>query len=574
MTLTTPVQSDHSVVFPGENWFFYWKTSASLWRSKLEEAPYAGKIYVPINWAFHSETGDDYDFATARPETALSNILSIASALGREVVFLLPVTPVPYLANGGVPHLLARHIAYGPKKLPYAIVDSEDRINRLYSFFDPRVFQAYRKFLRALATYFENESINADLYALVAGTVESGNFHSFLLDESKIFYQSLARFTSLKEEEGKESATPKIFGKERETVYKQEFVSTIRNLYLDAVKEFFKSHYEGELNVSFLGATTRDFFDRIASQEKKSRYSREILHAGVADVVASSVLIPSKLKEGALLRALNEISFTALYNQFYTKVSGETRGLLPLIFFEIFEEARSDLHSFKEIGLFDYLDERFRWNYFHKRAFDFRFEEHDESGKIQIFHAREISAKNFTAILRSFLGGARVILNKSGLSSDLSKRLELFYYENSLKVEKVNYLTMIEHISLGNGTLVVFDGDSLATHPVEKRADFWRKLIDTFEIRHVVVPPTEGIDHYWRYRAPSHSELRYESIRRLSMYNYSSYKRKFKIPLPKNFLTLKVIDAVSSQVTTRPEIIDVEMLPNGSFSVELGVYGQ
>ena len=74
MSLTTPVIRDEDSVFPGENWFLYWKTSASLWKTKIESRNDLGSILVPINWSFHSDTGDSYDFAVEKPETDLNKL--------------------------------------------------------------------------------------------------------------------------------------------------------------------------------------------------------------------------------------------------------------------------------------------------------------------------------------------------------------------------------------------------------------------------------------------------------------------------------------------------------------------
>ncbi len=35
--LTTPEFKDADGIFPGEQWFFYWKTTPALWKSNLEE---------------------------------------------------------------------------------------------------------------------------------------------------------------------------------------------------------------------------------------------------------------------------------------------------------------------------------------------------------------------------------------------------------------------------------------------------------------------------------------------------------------------------------------------------------
>ena len=154
MTLTTPVPRDLDTVFPGENWFFYWKTSASLWKNKLQEFP-GTKIIIPVNWSFHSETGDQFDFDEHRPETNLKKLVEIAESVGKQVIFFLPLTPAPFLSNGGLPHLLARGLALNNEQMAYGIIDADDNLIKIYSFFDPRVFEAFDRFVKKLGQYFD-----------------------------------------------------------------------------------------------------------------------------------------------------------------------------------------------------------------------------------------------------------------------------------------------------------------------------------------------------------------------------------------------------------------------------------
>ena len=87
----TVYSDDLDSVFPGENWFFYWKTSASLWAEKLKLFQGNSKVIIPINWAFHSETGDNYDFAKQKPETDLKKLVDVVRSVNLEPVFLLPL---------------------------------------------------------------------------------------------------------------------------------------------------------------------------------------------------------------------------------------------------------------------------------------------------------------------------------------------------------------------------------------------------------------------------------------------------------------------------------------------------
>ncbi len=193
MTLTTPVPREFDSAFPGENWFFYWKTSASLWKTKLQDFP-GSRIIIPINWSFHSETGDTFDFGENRPETDLNKLLQIAREVNKKVVIFLPITPAPYLANGGLPHLLARSLALNSESMAYGIIDTDDNLIKLYSFFDPRVFEAFDRFVKRLGQYFAEHRISEDMWGVRAGYFHQGQFRSFLEDSSKAFDTAYVRF--------------------------------------------------------------------------------------------------------------------------------------------------------------------------------------------------------------------------------------------------------------------------------------------------------------------------------------------------------------------------------------------
>jgi hypothetical protein len=200
VSLTTPVPRDQDTVFPGENWFFYWKTSASLWKSKLQEFP-GTKIIIPLNWSFHSETGDQFDFGDHRPETNLKKLVEIAHEVGKSVVFFLPITPAPFLPNGGLPHLLARGLALNNEQMAYGVIDADDHLIKIYSFFDPRVFEAFDKFVKKTGQYFLASNITADVWGIRSGFFKNGQYRSFLEDTSKTFEQAFARFLQKKKSE-------------------------------------------------------------------------------------------------------------------------------------------------------------------------------------------------------------------------------------------------------------------------------------------------------------------------------------------------------------------------------------
>ena len=130
-------------------------------------------------------------------------------------------------------------------------------------------------------------------------------------------------------------------------------------------------------------------------------------------------------------------------------------------------------------------------------------------------------------MLKIFMSGGRVILDRSDMSDEYLKKIESFFLENSLKVEKINYLIHVHNILLGEGRLLVIDGNALVEHNMKKCLDFWGVMMATFEIPHLSFFLPEGIESVWKTRSTSNSELNFEEVRRVSFYNPTSYKKKY-----------------------------------------------
>lgn len=575
LSLTTPVPRDFDTAFPGESWFFYWKTSASLWKQKISD--FAGsKVVVPINWAFHSETGESYDFAMARPETDLAKLTSICQELRKEVVFLLPITPAPFLPNGGVPHLLARNPAMDQEGFTKSVVDPDNNIFKLYSFFDTRIFHAFSMFTKKLGQYLTTSGVSADLMALDCLAISDEGGESFLFDRSSTYEKGFSGYLQAKmsEDDSKE-----ISSVEKEIEYHKEFQETIFNLYLGEVQKNISGHYEGQIKICFLGAQQKDFFMRTMQLESPQKYSQDLLESISLNYLPSSVLIPSRLKRGVLGRMLKDAVEDCFAPLSYAKDIYEDDTLAPfepLRFFEVFDVKSlvdHDAPRWADISLWDFLQTEYKWCSADLGEQDFIFDESIESqGIIYFFQGRNINQRLFNNILKAFLNGGKIVLNRSGLDVAFLRRLESFFLENSLSVEKVNLFTTVHNVTLGQGRFVVFEGDKLALMDEDKCYDFWYRLIKTFDLRHITIPSEDGIQVLWRRRSTTHSELSFEEIRRVGIYNPTSYKKKLKINVPKNFTLIKVLDEQHVKVRTHPHELELELLPEGSVSFDFGVF--
>ncbi len=574
MTLTTPVPRDLDTVFPGENWFFYWKTSASLWRTKLQEFP-GTRIIIPLNWSFHSDTGDQFDFDEHRPETNLKKLVEIAKEVGKQVVFFLPLTPAPFLPNGGLPHLLARGLALNIEQMAYGIIDADDNLIKIYSFFDPRVFEAFDRFVKKLGQYFAANKIAEDVWGIRSGYFQDGQYRSFLEDSSKTFDSAFGRFLQGKKREG-ETLSPI---EEKQFVF--EFNKTVQDLYTTNARESIGANFEGTLDVAFLGASTSKFLKRLSGTISTIDYTAELYESLAKDIIPSSVLISHRMKKGVLTRELNDLvansylparlSANSAYE--YEDISVFT----PLSFFKVYEKidgVSAMFQSWEHLGLWSYLHANFGWSYKVISSDTLKLHENKSPYQeyVHLFHGHDVDRTLFNYMLKTFMNGGRVILNRSGLSEEYAKRFETFFLENSLVVEKVNYKTQIQNISLGEGRLILIEGDNFGEMSVDDYAEFWKNIVETFSLMHVPIQNVEGIDYYWRTRPSSTNELKFEEVRRLSLYNPTSYRKKVKMNLSKNFVVYKVLDEINVIVQTYPNELEVELSPEGSVIVDFGVF--
>lgn len=580
MNLTTPVSKDYDAAFPGENWFFYWKTSSSLWRSKLEASPQSGPVLIPINWAFHSDIGEKADFAQRKPETNLKRLTEVVESLGRKAVFLLPLTPAPFLPNGGVPHLLARIPSQNHYGLSLSVLQGEEQINKLYSFFDQRIFQAFSRFVYQLGEYFSREGIVSDIIGMECGYLEEGRFKSFFQDHSKAFEQAFTRYldnkSRLKKEEG-DRPHSLISDPRDEDFYKSQMTEQMFDLYESTAQEGLSGNYERTEKFCFLGASPINVFFRYLAADQGRDYTRDLLQIMALDLIPSSALLSSNIKKGILKKQLEEvIDQSSVEQKFSAQVFEDEMSVKfkKLLYFKLYEGKSNENWNWSDLGVVQAIKERYHSCYELHREAEFVWREDLNSEEINVFiRGYDITPKVFTSILRHFMSGGKVIIDKVGMSEEHTRKLETFFLENSLDVEKVNVQNIpVFVVNLGPGKLILFDLENLSTRDYAKKLEFWRLILKTMNILFLEVEGPMGLDLLWRTRDPSGQELRYQEIRRLSLYNPSSYKRKLKLPMGKNFVLTRVVNEGNVKISNSGSEVEIEFLPEGSVSLDLGVF--
>lgn len=570
LVLTTPVPQDKDIVLPGENWFLYWNTASSLWDLKLKSFRQGDRILVPINWSFHSETGDDYDFGDNRPETDLKKLVSLAEQHSLKVTFLLPLSPVPFIVNGGVPHLLARSRAMAPDTgLYYAVPDGEERIYGLYSFFDNRIFKAFGKFCSKISHYFEVKQLNNDIFGLEACYFEKGYIRSYFSDCSQTFDQAFSKFLKVKKNE--ENLQSISFVQEIE--FKNEFETNIKEVYIQTASEFLNDHWEGVKKIVFVGGGSDSLFHKICGTSVSQNYLNELFKGISFDGIPSSILIPSNVKDKIIGRVFEQVVSNSLVPINFTHnlddEDGESTFFNPMCFFKVkYKDLDSTVFELRRIGLSSFVDSFYQWGITYSSINQIG---PVNEGMIYIFSAKDLDEVSFKKVLNLFINGAMIFFNKDNMDSNLEKRWNLFVLENNLDVEAINFHINVSNVSLGDGRFILFSGKELENIEEQNRKIFWEKIISTFSIKHLLIDQIDGVNYFWKTRKTFGNELKYEEVRRLSLYNVTSYKKRIKIPVEKSFKIIKFVDEKNSTFKVNQNIIDIEMLPDGSLSMDLGL---
>lgn len=575
--LTTPIVKDDDMVFPGEGWFLYWKSSASLWKSKIEELSNVSKIYVPINWSFHSDTGERFDFANEKPETDLKKLSDICFELGKEIVFLLPITPAPYLANGGVPFLLARVCSQDENGFTKAYVDSESNINQLYSFFDPRIFTAFTRFCFETSKYFSRAGIDAPLWGIDCGELKENNFHSYLLDSSSVFDKGFSKFLQAKKEDPSFAET--IIDEEVESDLKNEYFKVIYNLYLEAASKELSVYWQGIKKYGFILGGMEQIFHRTLDNISEITMLDEAVSYISQGVCPSSLLVPSLRKKGIYKSFKNKILTRDFVEMFFGESSLTTtydfcfKSSFIIKIFTDHSKRLSQRHL-EESGFLNFCKTKYTNNITISDYDNFNWEDElEQKHRVYFFRGVDLDVKRLSGALKMFMNGENIFIDKRALNDSLQRRLEAFYIENNLKVERLRFHTQIETISIGEGRLFLFDSTDLQEeeNTDDKKNQFWTKVFTSFEVESCQFEGDGGVKYLWFERHVGPNELKFERVKRVNIFNPSSYKKKIKIKYPATFVFQKIIDEENVQISNSNHEIEMTFLPKGSISLDFGV---
>lgn len=557
------MKGKESLVRPGEQWFFYWKTSAALWESEILELPREEVIFLPLNWGLHAEK-ESWDFGDILPERNLLRLGQLLTQHGRKFAWLLPLTPSPFLPNGGIPVPTARTLSLTEAGTHLACLDQEGRLHKMYSWFEPKVFRAWSEFVTHFGDFLGQNKIKAPVWGVRFSYKENGQLVSFLDDHSLAFEQGFSRFLRKTHPEGIEINDPL-----RERNLKTDFTREVHGLFAESGAAALGPFWAGTQEICVLGSSPRETLERgLTSGKTQLNYFQDLFELFTRQTWVSSALLTRDEKKDLLPRALgNHFGQSAVEEKYhYRKSAGALdQNWRP---FSAVDVVSSRDESWEKNGLLPFLDKNLRWLYGVFEEIPFTAEAVEGGAhRIKFFHGKTLDRTHFGQMLKLFLMGHRVVLDKSGLAPELEKRLQVFYLENDLKLQTVNFHTEVVLTELGEGRLIVFDGSKLEG---KDASEFWRNIFRFIRMTLPEVIMDREVFGLWNIRATGNTDLNFLDVRRINLYNPTSYKKSVTIRTHKHFAFMKSIDPERAQAKSTPEGVQVELLPNGTVALDFG----
>lgn len=558
----------HDPVRPGEQWFFYWKTSAALWESRILQFAPTEVVFIPVNWGFHAESATEWDFGRIHPERDFKRLTQLLTQHGRKYCFLLPLTPAPFLPNGGVPVSAARTLSISRDGCHLAVLDQESNLNKMFSFFEPKVFQSFGQFVKAFGHFLSENKIHAQVWGAQFYYHQDRQKHSFIEERSLAFEQGFSRYLKQNHPDGTNLTDPKAEARIKET-----FTDEVGNLFKTTAESGLGPFWIGTQKIVTLGGSPKETILRsLPSGKSQLDYTKDLFYHFIhQDWISSALLTASEKKEtlGWILKehfGTREIDQRYNYQAYGGDLTPEFR---PFGVIDLFDGKKQK--HFERLGLTTFLNRHFRWLYQSHEELYFSPASIDvNQHKIKFFHGRDLDRTTFSQILKLFMMGQRILLDTSGLPEGLDKKLQIFLLENNLKSQSVNFMTNTQICELGEGRLILFEGDRLIENPAREK--FWANIFKYFHLVQPEMQMDEDVFSMWRIRATSPHELSYLDVRRVNIYNPTSYKKVVSIKTHKHFAFMKTIDPTRANAKSTPEGVDVELLPNGKIALDFGHY--
>ncbi len=574
MNLTYPGKKQFDVSKPENYWFFYWKTSPSLWEAKLQEVGSNSPLFIPLYWGLHVTEQKEIDFGKWKPETDLKRLLELCQKYQVRPILMLPVGPYPFLVGGGVPPYLSYKSAMNKDGTIMSFINESGEIHKVPSFFHMEILKEFQKFIYCLSDFLSEIKLPFEVISCECGTIsEDGFFRSFFQDYSPGFQNSFNQFLK-KNGMNPFTLNDKSLLQQKET----EFRNLMFELYQEVIKENLKKSYIGKLKLSMLGTHSEQFFSRLFGKEDLlDSYVDQFFNSLNHEVLPSSLFIPRDFKadhlDNLFLKYINNTYLQTILKEGYFD-EGDS-GLTPLHFIEFVgvkaeHEAQASilsLWSLKEV-----IETTMGRCYQLRENVDFVIEE-EEGSKFIFIEPTTLNKDNFNLVYKYFFQGMSVVLSEDHLDDELKKKFEIFILENNVKTEQLNILDVkVQFCELGEGSIFVISSKDIEKLNIQERFHFWQRVFATGKIQYLEVEAKEPIESFWFKRHPFGTELDYEHIRRITLVNPTGHKNKVVMSLKENFVFLKVIDQDEVKINQDTKSIKLDFAPRGKISLEFGYY--
>lgn len=566
MPLKSQITPENDPVRPGEQWFCYWKTSAALWESRILQSPAHEVIFIPVYWGFHAEGPESWDFGRIQPDRDLLRLAQLLTQHNRKFCWLLPLSPAPFLPNGGVPTMAARTLSLSSDGVHIAVLDQEEKLNKMYSYFEPKVFQGFVEFLNAFGKFLAGNKIKAPLWGGVFHFQEGERNVSYLEDCSIAFEQGFSRYLKQNFKDGVDLSHPS-----EEANLKRGFTRDVGVLFKSTAETALAPFWMGVQEITVLGGSPAETIERTLPDGKSQlTFVSDLMNHYTHGRWVSSSLLRAKEKGEILSRLLFEhFGFQEIERRYHYQVQGGELSLewKPFGVVDLFDDG---INLFRGIGLLRYLEENFPWAYSIHKELNFTTEWIEENQhKVKFFHGSALDRTRFGQMLKLFMMGQKVVLDRTSLSPELDKRLQIFILENNLKIQSVNFLTPVNICELGEGRFITFEGPRLDEESGKK---FWAHLFKYFNLNHMDVALGDEVFSLWRIRATTPHELSFLDVRRVNLYNPTSYRKQVTIQTKGGFAFMKMIDPSKASAKSVGHGVEVELLPNGRIGLDFGHY--
>lgn|GEM_PF-4440473 len=548
-----------------DNWFRYWEVSPSVWDQVIEKNFKQDLVLIPINWGRHTFVDKNtqemsFDFGDEKPELDLKRLATILNEKSKKVVFFVPLTPYLFIKNGGVPDELFSQ-SYDEESLP-RLVNYQGRVEKVSTYFSAKTFQSFSRFLISLRAFFKAENINCKVKGLNSGVMNDGEFESSFFDSSKSFLNAFKRYLEINS-----IAKPSIKDA-------HDYANLSLKLFKEMVSDCLGNYWDGEVKVSFLGSKYDDILFNCFSDEFDSASAwKNLLSSINTGALLSCELIADHKVSNVFQKALIDVQGTLeVENQLGFSLHREAGGKFEkLVMCDVFAPFESQISHY---CLRDYFESKGKHHFLNLKSEEFEFNLNTEldSCRVFIFQGDKIDSVQLTKILRFFKLGGKVLVDMSGLSIELRQKFDLFLLENDIGGQSVELVGPVVYFSHGFGQLICFEGAHFENETQKKKVYFWDNIFKFFGLSFMNMEKESHVVSVTLTRQAQASELNYEQIRRILLYNTHSTPTKVVISQTNNFAFLKYHEPDEARVESSPEGIVVNINAYGSIKLDFGFY--